>query len=187
MRPSAPRWGKDRDRMRDSRPTNPSAMSATVRPLDLDNPDHVAAFTALLDHYAHDPMGGGSGLAEEVKAVLPQRLREVPHFYGALAYVDERPVGLINCFFGFSTFVGAPLLNIHDIVVHADQRGTGVGQALLAHAERVASEKGCCKLTLEVLSNNHKAMKAYERAGYAPYVLDPKAGQALFLQKKLTG
>ena len=161
-------------------------MTLALQPLDLNRPDHATAFISLLDHYAHDPMGGGTGLSAEVKAVLPQRLKAVPHFYGALAFMDDKPVGLINCFFGFSTFVGAPLLNVHDIVVHADQRGTGVGQALLAHAEQVARERGCCKLTLEVLSNNHRAMKAYERAGFAPYVLDPKAGQALFLQKKLT-
>lgn len=156
-----------------------------VLPLDLSDPNHASAFIALLDHYAHDPMGGGTGLDFQVKQTLVPNLRQVPHFYGALAFVDGRAVGLINCFYGFSTFVGAPLLNVHDIVVHADVRGTGVAQAMLAHVEQVASQKGCCKLTLEVLSNNHVAMKAYERAGFKPYVLDPAAGQALFLQKKL--
>jgi len=160
-------------------------MALSVVPLDFSRPEHGAAFIELLDHYAHDPMGGGTGLAEPVKATLVGKLKMIPHFYGALAFDDGKPVGLINCFFGFSTFVGAPLLNVHDIVVHADVRGTGVGQALLAHVENVASQKGCCKLTLEVLSNNQTAMKAYERAGFKPYVLDPKAGQALFLQKKL--
>ena len=48
-----------------------------------------------------------------------------------------------------------------------------------------ARQLGCCKLTLEVLSNNRRALAAYERAGFAPYVLDPAAGQALFLQKLL--
>lgn len=162
-----------------------AAAAVKVSPLDLTRPDHADAFIRLLDHYAHDPMGGGTGLAEEVKATLVERLRQVPHFYGALAFADGEAVGLINCFFGFSTFVGAPLLNVHDIVVHADVRGSGVGQALLAHVEHVASQRGCCKLTLEVLSNNHAALKSYERAGFKPYVLDPAAGQALFLQKKL--
>ena len=130
-------------------------------------------------------MGGGTGLSEHARATLIERLREIPHFYGALAFVDGQAVGLIHCFFGFSTFAAEPLLNIHDIVVHADHRGSGVGQALLAHAEAVAKETGCCKLTLEVLSNNFVALKTYQRAGFAPYVLDPKAGSALFMQKKL--
>ena len=161
------------------------ATSPQVVPLDLSDPNHASAFIELLDHYAHDPMGGGTGLDARVKECLVPNLRQVPHFYGALAFAGGRAVGLINCFYGFSTFVGAPLLNVHDIVVHADVRGTGVAQELLAHVEQVASQKGCCKLTLEVLANNHVAMKAYERAGFKPYVLDPAAGQALFLQKKL--
>lgn len=164
---------------------SPENSTPRVVPLDLADPSHVASFLELLDHYASDPMGGGTGLDAQVKETLVSSLRLVPHFYGALAFVDGRAVGLINCFYGFSTFAGAPLLNVHDIVVHADVRGRGVGQGLLAHVEQVASQKGCCKLTLEVLSNNHVAMTAYERAGFKPYVLDPKAGQALFLQKKL--
>lgn len=160
-------------------------MNTTISPLDLERSDHADAFLRLLDHYARDPMGGGTGLADEVKATLTTNLKQVPHFYGALAFVDGKAAGLINCFFGFSTFVGAPLLNVHDIAVLDEYRGNGIGQALLAHVETVASQRGCCKLTLEVLSNNQRALKSYDRAGFRPYVLDPAAGQALFLQKKL--
>ncbi len=162
-----------------------SRVNLSVIPADLDNPNHAASLLALLDHYARDSMGGGVGLSEHTKATLIERLREIPHFYGALAFGDGHAVGLVHCFFGFSTFAAEPLLNIHDIVVHADHRGSGVGQALLAHAEAVAKETGCCKLTLEVLSNNLAALKIYQRAGFAPYMLEPKAGSALFLQKKL--
>jgi len=44
---------------------------------------------------------------------------------------------------------------------------------------------GCCKLTLEVLSGNVGAQKAYRAAGYAPYELDPQMGSAQFWQKRL--
>ena len=33
--------------------------------------------------------------------------------------------------------------------------------------------------------NNTRVLAAYQRAGFAPYVLDPAAGHALFLQKSL--
>lgn len=157
----------------------------TVDSLDLSDPVHAAAFLDLLDHYAHDPMGGGTGLKPEVKSRLVSELRQVPHFHGALAWLDGKPVGLINGFLGFSTFAARPLLNIHDIAVREGHRGAGIGQALLAWAEGRARELGCCKLTLEVLANNHRALASYQRAGFAPYVLDPAAGQALFLQKGL--
>jgi GNAT superfamily N-acetyltransferase len=156
-----------------------------VSALDLANPAQATAFIELLDHYARDPMGGGTGLKPEVKNCLVAELQKVPHFHGALAWLEGTPVGLINCFVGFSTFAARPLLNVHDIVVRDGHRGAGIGQALLSWAESRARDLGCCKLTLEVLSNNHRALAAYERAGFIPYVLDPAAGQAIFLEKGL--
>ncbi|MCB4360423.1 GNAT family N-acetyltransferase [Quatrionicoccus australiensis] len=160
-------------------------MSLTVLPLDLSDLAQAEIWLELLDHYAQDPMGGGDGLSDYAKLNLVATMREVPGFHGALAWLDGKAVGLIDCFAGFSTFAARPLLNVHDIVVHRDVRGRGVGQALLAWAEARARELGCCKLTLEVLSNNTRAMRSYEQAGFAPYVLDPAAGHALFLQKYL--
>lgn len=160
-------------------------MNLRVVAVDLSDADQAAAWLDLLEHYARDPMGGGSGLSDYAKGTLVGQLKDLPTFHGGLAYDDQMAVGLINCFAGFSTFAAKPLLNIHDIVVHAGARGQGIGQALLQWAAGRARQLGCCKLTLEVLSNNHQAMAAYERAGFAPYVLDPDAGHALFLQKHL--
>lgn len=158
-------------------------MSLRIVPVDMENAGISAAWLDLLDHYAQDPMGGGSGLSAYAKANLVRELKDLPSFHGALAFSDEKAVGLINCFAGFSTFAAKPLLNIHDIVVHADVRGQGIASALLDWAEQRARALDCCKLTLEVLSNNTRALAAYEGAGFAPYVLDPAAGHALFLQK----
>lgn len=160
-------------------------MSLEVRPLDLSDLGQAALWLELLDHYANDPMGGGEGLSEYAKLNLIGVMREVPGFHGALAWLDGRAVGLIDCFAGFSTFAARPLLNVHDIVVLAELRGRGIGQALLRWAEERARQLGCCKLTLEVLSNNTRAMASYEQAGFAPYVLDPAAGHALLMQKFL--
>lgn len=162
-------------------------MSLRLAAVDLNDALISADWLALLDHYAHDPMGGGNGLSAYAKANLVRELRDLPTFHAALAYAGDEAVGLINCFAGFSTFAARPLLNIHDIVTRSDRRGQGVGRALLGWAEQRGRELGCCKLTLEVLSNNAPALASYERAGFAPYVLDPRAGHALFLQKTLTG
>ncbi|HSG21802.1 MAG TPA: GNAT family N-acetyltransferase, partial [Azonexus sp.] len=150
-------------------------MSLRIAAVDLENPAISSAWLDLLDHYARDPMGGGEGLSVYAKAHLVEQLKDRPTFHGALAFMGEKPVGLINCFTGFSTFAAKPLLNIHDIVVHADVRGQGIGQALLQWAETQARQLGCCKLTLEILSNNIPALRSYERAGFEPYVLDPAA------------
>ena len=161
-------------------------MTLRVVAFDLENEAVSKVWLELLDHYARDPMGGGAGLSDYARRHLVDELKSLPTFHGALAWAGDEPVGLINCFAGFSTFAAKPLLNIHDIVVHAGARGQGIARALLGWAEQRARVLGCCKLTLEVLSNNTRALAAYERAGFAPYVLDPAAGHALFLQKTLS-
>ena len=143
------------------------------------------ALVMLLDAYARDPMGGGEGLTDEVKARLCSDLAERTDAASFIAWLDAQPVGLVNCIEGYSTFKARPLMNIHDIAVLPSHRGQGVGQALLAAAEAHARERGCCKLTLEVLTGNAVALRSYERFGFAPYALDPAAGQASFMQKWL--
>jgi GNAT superfamily N-acetyltransferase len=75
------------------------------------------------------------------------------------------------------------LVMLLDAYAH-DPMGGGEG-LLLAAAEQHARQKGCCKLTLEVLTGNHQAHAIYLRFGFAPYTLDPAAGQASFMQKWL--
>ena len=164
-------------------------VSLRVEAVDLADAAQAAAWLDLLDVYASDLMGGGEPLPASVCTDLVPRLRELSTFHGAVAWCGEerKPIGLINCFTGFSTFAARPLLNIHDLVVRAEARRQGVGRALLGWAEARARQLDCCKLTLEVLSNNASALRVYDRSGFAPYVLDPTAGQALFLEKKLTG
>lgn len=142
-------------------------------------------FLELLDHYMRSPTGSGTPMSAELRQRLPEQLRQRPTVLSFMAYLDGRAAGLINCVEGFSTFAGRPLLNIHDIIVREDCRRQGIARALLAHAEQVASERGCCKLTLEVLEGNKGARQAYLDFGFQGYQLDPAMGQALFMEKKL--
>jgi ribosomal protein S18 acetylase RimI-like enzyme len=130
-------------------------------------------------------MGGGQPLPEAVCRDLPAALAERWDAVVFLAFDGERPVGLVNCFEGFSTFNCKPLLNIHDVVVLADHRGQGVARRLLQQVETEARARGCCKLTLEVLEGNRTAQSVYRSAGFAGYELDPDKGRALFWEKKL--
>ena len=160
-------------------------MSLNVLPVDYAHPAQCEALVMLLDAYARDPMGGGEGLTQDVKARLCNELAARPTAASFIAWLDGAAVGLINCIEGYSTFKAQPLMNIHDIAVLPAHRGSGVGQALLAAAEQHARKRGCCKLTLEVLTGNARALSSYLRFGFAPYELDPAAGQASFMQKWL--
>jgi ribosomal protein S18 acetylase RimI-like enzyme len=152
---------------------------------DLDVPEHARAVVQLLDEYACDLMGGGERLSEYCVTNLPRELQRRSNIHVALAFVDGAPAGLCISIEGFSTFACKPLLNIHDVAVSPAFRGRGISKALMAHVEETARRLGCCKITLEVLSENHVAMNLYKSVGFSQYQLDPKSGGALFLQKKL--
>ena len=156
-----------------------------VRRADYSAAADRAALLGLLDAYAQDRMGGGEALPADVRARLCDDLARHPLAVSFIAWLGDQPVGLANCFEGYSTFKARPLLNVHDMVVHPAHRARGIGQALLAACEAHARERGCCKLTLEVLSGNQRAMRSYAHFGFAPYVLDPREGQALLMQKWL--
>lgn len=160
-------------------------MVECIRTIDLHDARDGVALIELLDGYARDPMGGGTPLSLDVRESLVAGLQKCSNYLGVIAWHAEMPVGLVNCFEGYSTFAAKPLLNIHDIVVAKAARGTGLSQRMLARVEELARQRGCCKLTLEVLSNNSVAQGAYRKFGFSAYQLDPEAGQALFWQKYL--
>ena len=165
-------------------------MSTVVRVCvaDYANPLHAKALVNMLDSYAKDPMGGGEGLSSYAKANVVSGLSKVPLAFSVLAFAgetDETAVGLANCLQGFSTFACKPLINVHDLAVIASHRGQRIGESMLALVEDVARQRGACKITLEVLSGNERAMRLYSRAGFANYELDPSAGHACLMQKWL--
>jgi len=158
-------------------------MKVNVLVADYLNSQHAQDIGYLLNCYAEDPMGGGEPLSENVKTNLANELSKLPHAFSVICYVDDKPAGLINCFEAFSTFKCKPLINIHDIVVVGEFRGVGICQKMLASVEKVAKEKGCCKITLEVLEGNEVARNSYLKFGFDGYELDPEMGKAMFWQK----
>jgi GNAT superfamily N-acetyltransferase len=138
---------------------------------DLDRPEHQRDVVAMTQAYARDAMGKSAPLDPDVAKRLASALREHPTTIVFLAYVGDAPVGIATCFLGFSTFAARPLVNVHDLAVVPEQRGKGIGQALLAAVEDEARKRGCAKLTLEVLEHNTRARAVYEGEGFAPDAL----------------
>ncbi|MFZ4285471.1 GNAT family N-acetyltransferase [Variovorax sp. HJSM1_2] len=165
------------------------ASTVHVRLANYADPDDAKAVVTMLDAYAQDPMGGGHALPAHAREQLVPALAARPFAFSVLAFAGTQQgseaVGLANCFEGFSTFACKPLVNVHDLAVMPGHRGLGVGAALLAFVEGIARERGACKLTLEVLQGNAKAMRLYERMGFASYQLDPQMGHAQMMQRWL--
>lgn len=111
-------------------------MNLEIVLADYANNQHSNDIIFLLNNYALDPMGGGETLPEYVKENLVTELAKQQGAISILAYVDDKPAGLINSFQGFSTFKCKPLLNIHDVVVLDEYRGLGIWQKMLSKVEK---------------------------------------------------
>lgn len=157
----------------------------TVRLADYRCPADGAALLQVLDSYACSLEGGGQALGDYAREHLLAQLRECSHAFTLLAWDGELAVGLANCFTGLSTFAARPLVNVHDLAVIPAYQGRGVAGQLLAHVELEARRRGACKLTLEVLSGNLRAVRVYLREGFHAYALTPEMGSAQFFQKLL--
>ncbi|PKA68882.1 acetyltransferase (GNAT) family protein [Pseudomonas baetica] len=149
------------------------------------NPLHAEAIGVVLNHYAEDPMGGGHPIDPELLRRLPEELARRPHAFSVLAFVGGEPAGLVNCFEGFSSFACKPLVNVHDVAVMARFRGLGLSQKMLRKVEEIARQRGCCKITLEVLEGNAVAQNAYSKFGFTPGMFNPDHGRMLFWIKPL--
>lgn len=159
------------------------ALTFEIVRVDYTNPEHRSAIPLLLNIYAKDLLGFRSGIDKKVLDALVPGLEKTSNNLVLLARVANNYVGMAICFFSFSTFHAMPLINIHDFMVCPEYRGQGIGQGLLEEIERIAIEKECCKITLEVQENNKAARRLYRSFGFKDSFLGPEAGSQLFMSK----
>ncbi|MEM0924679.1 MAG: GNAT family N-acetyltransferase [Planctomycetota bacterium] len=62
--------------------------------------------------------------------------------------------------------------NLGFMYVVPDHRGEGVNRLILQELFRWAKEKGLPETRLTVYPGNRPALRAYEKAGFAPYILE---------------
>lgn len=156
-----------------------------IKKIDYTHANDAADFIELLDLYSQDQMGAGKPLPLDIKHCLADRLAQRSDAITLLAYINGEAVGILNAFESFSTFAAKPLINIHDMFVKEQHRGQGIAQQLINSLKQIAIDTNCCKLTLEVLSNNEKAKRSYRNLGFEAYSLVEEVGTAEFWQLKL--
>ncbi len=108
-------------------------------------------------------------LTHQVEATV-RRLRR--HGFGRRRYFetlicrrDGRAVGFALYYFCYSTFLARPTLYLEDLFVLPEERGQGVGRALLRAVARVAVQRGCGRMEWTVLDWNRPAIRFYRRLG----------------------
>jgi ribosomal protein S18 acetylase RimI-like enzyme len=140
----------------------------SVRLANLHDPHDAHWVVALLDMYCCDAFGDGEPLSAKAREnLIPGLIKHGgARVFLAFAKAQAEPLGIAICMIGFSSFRGGPLLNIHDLAVSPAARGQGIGTALLQAVEDEARALGCCRITLEVRSDNTRAKKLYQQVGF---------------------
>ena len=114
----------------------------------------LAAYERLADAVRFDP------------AVLGEKLFG-PHPYAevVIGELDGAAQGFALFFHNFSTFEGRPGIYLEDLYVREPARGSGLGQALLAHLAALAVARDCARLEWSVLDWNAPAIGFYQKLG----------------------
>ena len=110
--------------------------------------------------------------ADQVK-VSPDQLREAlfgpqPAVYALVAEVDGTLVGYALYFLNFSTGEGVHGIYLEDLFVKPEQRGSGLGKALLVALAEIAVSRGYARVEWWVLDWNRPSIDFYRRLGAVP-------------------
>ncbi len=135
--------------LRPAQPTDVPTLIDLIRDL--------AAYEKLLHEVDAD--------AERLHAHL---FGEKPFVEVIMAEWDAEVAGFALYFHNYSTFLTKPGIYLEDLYVKPDQRGRGIGKALLAELARIAVSRGCGRLEWSVLDWNTPAIGFYESLGARP-------------------
>jgi ribosomal protein S18 acetylase RimI-like enzyme len=82
-------------------------------------------------------------------------------------------IGMVSLMFSISTAEGGPAAWLEDMVVHPEQRGRKLGTQLLQTAINLARAADCTRITLLTDTDNHAALRFYQRAGFITSQMQP--------------
>ena len=136
-------------------------MALTIRPARPGDAGLVLGFIRALAEYeklAHE--------VEASEAALDAALfGPSPRVFADIAEWDGAPVGFAIWFYNFSTFLGRHGLWLEDLYVVPEQRGRGIGKALLGVLAKRCLDEGLGRLEWWVLDWNTPAIEIYRAQG----------------------
>ena len=102
------------------------------------------------------------------EALLSEWIFEKGRAEVIFAVEDGREIGFALFFHNFSTFLGCAGIYLEDLFVLEEERGHGVGKALLQELARIARERGCGRLEWSCLDWNKPSIDFYLGLGAVP-------------------
>lgn len=81
------------------------------------------------------------------------------------AYADDKPAGIINFFYKYTTFSGRKVLYLEDLYVRQEFRCDGIGAKFIELLKKIAAENDCEEIEWKCASFNEKGKRFYDRMG----------------------
>jgi GNAT superfamily N-acetyltransferase len=111
--------------------------------------------------------------AADMVRSTPEQLHEAlfgpqPAAYALVAEADGAVAGFALYFRNFSTWEGVHGIYLEDLYVAPEQRGLGLGKALLVALAGIAVERGYARLEWAVLNWNQPSIDFYTSLGAVP-------------------
>ncbi|MFT4561181.1 MAG: ribosomal protein S18 acetylase RimI-like enzyme [Gammaproteobacteria bacterium] len=91
----------------------------------------------------------------------------------AVAEHEHSCVGTVMILYSISTALGGRVGILEDMIVGPDIRRAGVGRRLLNYALNRAEKAGCLRVTLLTDSDNERAQRFYQQAGFSQSSMVP--------------
>jgi GNAT superfamily N-acetyltransferase len=136
-------------------------MSTKIRPA---TPDDVPVILALIRELATYEREPDAVVATE-EDVRREGFGATPSFHVLIAERAGEPVGFALYLFTYSTWRGRHCLHLEDLFIRPEQRGHGLGLALMRSLAREAVAQGCPRFVWQVLDWNEPSIVFYEKLG----------------------
>ena len=134
----------------------------TVRPLAPGDVEQVVALLGTLFAQEADFSPDPDRQRWALRALLAEPARGLV----LVAAEGEQVLGSVLLIPALSTALGGVACWLEDFVVHPDQRGRGVGGALLRAAVREAERRGWSRISVLTDGDNDRALHLYRAAGF---------------------
>ena len=156
-------------------------MAGSIRWARREDAGEIVRLVRALAEYENEP----PSIVRMTEAdVLRDGFGEPRRFEALIAAANGESVGFALFFHNYSTWEGRAGIYVEDLFVEPRARGRGLGRMLMAALARIAHERGCRRLDLNVLTWN-PTREFYHRIGlshldeWLPYRMRPDAIAAM--------
>lgn len=143
-------------------------MECEIRPANHADIDAVRTVAKRAWHAAHEPIIGSDTVAEFLAEHYDTESfrSRIDHDPAIVVVADDPGSTIVGYAFANPTDDDETTFSLAHIYVRPDRWGEGIGRQLLESVERTVRSRGGERITLGVMSENERAIRFYEEAGY---------------------